>query len=313
MSGALSLVGWLLCAVMGGTVLARVSNVDVRSTYMIGASTALPLVLLGALPVLGLALVRGQRWLAVVAAVLSLVQLLVTAPLAFGSRHAPPRDRTGTPLRVFALNVEYDKDTGAAVSRLVGRESPDVVVLSELSPLTLRELDLAQYPYSVINARTDAFGEGVWSRYPLALTHAPVNGVTMLAGTVDVDGRRIALSQVHTMAPRDATGRALWRAELHALAQRSDGSPGPAILAGDFNASRTDAPFRRLGRQRGLIDAGSGRGYAATWPADRWFLPPLLPLDHVLCTPDIRVAGFRVLPAVGSDHRPVLADLVIPA
>ena len=36
-----------------------------------------------------------------------------------------------------------------------------------------------------------------------------------------------------------------------------------------------------------------------------------IPIDHVLATGQIDIVSFRVLPAGGSDHNPVIAEIVI--
>jgi endonuclease/exonuclease/phosphatase (EEP) superfamily protein YafD len=68
----------------------------------------------------------------------------------------------------------------------------------------------------------------------------------------------------------------------------------------------------RLQRHR-LADAHErrGRGWATTWPRDRWPLPPLMRLDHVLVSPDIGVRSVTEGHGQGSDHRPIIAELVL--
>jgi endonuclease/exonuclease/phosphatase (EEP) superfamily protein YafD len=80
-------------------------------------------------------------------------------------------------------------------------------------------------------------------------------------------------------------------------------------MAGDFNASRTDAGFARLLRGSGFADAADGRGLLPTWPSSKAWIWPVLRLDHVLVSRGIGVAGVRVLGPTGSDHRAVVADL----
>lgn len=86
------------------------------------------------------------------------------------------------------------------------------------------------------------------------------------------------------------------------------------VVAGDLNADRDHAAFRRL-LDAGLRDAHDerGQGLARTWPAGL----PVLHLDHVL----VRDAGevhlvpleVREVDVPGSDHRAVVADLAVLA
>ena len=101
-----------------------------------------------------------------------------------------------------------------------------------------------------------------------------------------------------------------WVKDLAAL-------PAPApdvlrVLAGDFNATFDHAALRAV-LGRGYDDAARavGRGRAWTWRPLR--LPfPRLGLDHVLVDPRIRVASVNLVRVAGSDHRSVVADLVLP-
>lgn len=83
--------------------------------------------------------------------------------------------------------------------------------------------------------------------------------------------------------------RRLWRP------LRSD--PVPTMITGDLNMPGLVA--RRFG---GLTDLIRG----PTFPAHQ----PVLQLDHVLVSSGIRAGSGTVLPAAGSDHRPVRAQLL---
>jgi endonuclease/exonuclease/phosphatase family metal-dependent hydrolase len=86
------------------------------------------------------------------------------------------------------------------------------------------------------------------------------------------------------------------------------------VVAGDLNADRDHAVFRRL-LDAGLRDAHDevGRGLARTWPARL----PLLHLDHVLVrdSDDVRLVPLEVreVAVPGSDHRGVVADVAVLA
>ena len=82
----------------------------------------------------------------------------------------------------------------------------------------------------------------------------------------------------------------------------------PLIVAGDLNETTGGAAVGLLCAE--LTDAfavareGSGSTYPADVPAER--------LDYVLCSPDVRVVRTFVDDRVASDHRAVVADLVLP-
>jgi vancomycin resistance protein VanJ len=89
-------------------------------------------------------------------------------------------------------------------------------------------------------------------------------------------------------------------------------SVAPAVLMGDFNATRRSATYARLAAA-GLVDAfgTSGRRRGATLPA-RWArlpLPPVARVDYIWHTPDLTSLGAWIGKDSGSDHLPVLARL----
>ena len=57
--------------------------------------------------------------------------------------------------------------------------------------------------------------------------------------------------------------------------------------------------------------AEAGAGLTPTWPSGRLFPPPVT-IDHVLADARCRVARVTVHDLPGSDHRAVLAELVLP-
>jgi endonuclease/exonuclease/phosphatase (EEP) superfamily protein YafD len=101
-----------------------------------------------------------------------------------------------------------------------------------------------------------------------------------------------------------------WRRRqvLALLTEAVAGSEDPTLVAGDFNASFDSPmfdPIRPLFRE-GFNSAGLG--YAYTRPA-AW---PWIGIDYVLATPEWTFTGCDVGPDIGSDHRPVIAELEVP-
>jgi endonuclease/exonuclease/phosphatase (EEP) superfamily protein YafD len=121
----------------------------------------------------------------------------------------------------------------------------------------------------------------------------------------------VEVLSVHPMVPRSEANMDQWRADLRAL---PPATPRGAvrILAGDFNATLDHAEFRRV-VDRGYEDVADevGHGLRATWPANgRRTLP--VTIDHVLADERCGVRDVRVIELPGSDHRAVVAELVLP-
>ena len=84
------------------------------------------------------------------------------------------------------------------------------------------------------------------------------------------------------------------------------------IVTADLNASPTMYRTGRVRRALGLLRCKPLLGVVGTWPADnpRW---KRFAIDDVFVTPGIKVASWQVVEAdTGSDHAPVVVDLVMP-
>jgi endonuclease/exonuclease/phosphatase (EEP) superfamily protein YafD len=85
----------------------------------------------------------------------------------------------------------------------------------------------------------------------------------------------------------------------------------PILVVGDFNATRWNSAFREL-LDADLSDAADdvGHGLRTTWKGTGR-VPIEMVLDHILVSDDFGVLDTRVGPGVGSDHRPVIADVAL--
>jgi endonuclease/exonuclease/phosphatase family metal-dependent hydrolase len=110
---------------------------------------------------------------------------------------------------------------------------------------------------------------------------------------LDVDGRPVDLIGVH-LSSRLPHGPPI---QLTRLRKQLPVEGTPAVIAGDCNFWGPGVQAFLPGWRRAV----RGR----TWPARR----PHSQIDHILVRPDVEVVSAEVLPAVGSDHRPVRATL----
>ena len=284
-----------------------------RGTVLALLVGALPVTLLPAYALLlGSALAR-RRALTAVSTGLVLAHLLVVAP-ALGATDLPSGPVTR--LRVVTANVYILNPTPEAAFRALRALQPDVLVVPELGPAGLAGLRasglMADLPHSLVQLGGRGETVGLFSRLPLRDSSTREVGSRALPrATVDVGGVPVRLLAVHPLPPLSVF-EPLWRAALVDLLRESRAVRLPVVLAGDFNADRDHAPFRRL-LGSGLRDAHDerGRGLARTFPAGF----PVLQLDHVLVRDGVggrlAVQQVREVDVPGSDHLGVLVDLSV--
>lgn len=133
--------------------------------------------------------------------------------------------------------------------------------------------------------------------------------VFLQEATVDTEGGPLRLYAVHVVAPFGG-GREQWADEMGHITGAVRAERLPVLVAGDFNATWGNRSFRRL-LDAGLTDAAAARGrpFQMTW-RQGGLLPPLTRIDHVLTTRELAVIAIRTGEGRGSDHRPVVADVV---
>ena len=310
------MIGWLLVAPLSVCAAARAARLEESSSLLLLGAGLTPFLGPPALLAFGIGLWQHRRALTVVSAATAGILLFTALPgLGVPAGARPPAGGVAT-LRVFSANVyDANPDVGR-IAEEIEAAAPDLLALQEVNPggaAALRRSGvLARFRYRRAETRGGASGIGLWSRFPLAEIQVHhVGGMPLIRATVILGGRRLRFYTVHTVAPL-GVDRPRWRAQLRWIDEALRREDGPLVVAGDFNATRYHRSFRRLLSDR-LVDAHErrGRGWATTWPWGYW-LPPLMRLDHVLVSPDIGVRSVREGLGHGSDHRPIIAELVPP-
>ncbi|GAA3137626.1 endonuclease/exonuclease/phosphatase family protein [Streptomyces rameus] len=158
------------------------------------------------------------------------------------------------------------------------------------------------------------YGVAVLSRFPVrdAQNHeitrlstqtpdpvpAPAPGFAEV--TIRVRGTRVHVYSTHLDYRRDPSVR---RAQVDDMLAVLAEDPGPKVLLGDFNAEPNAPELAKLWGP--LRDAAPGGG--KTYPA----VDPVRRIDLVTVSPDVIVTGTHESGTTASDHRPVVADLLV--
>ncbi|HEV2060087.1 MAG TPA: endonuclease/exonuclease/phosphatase family protein, partial [Solirubrobacteraceae bacterium] len=155
-------------------------------------------------------------------------------------------------------------------------------------------------------------GLGLMARAPLrGVPPRPDSPRTSLEALLSPDdGAALRLVAVHPLPPVSRVNTRRWRSALRHLPDPRAGGL-PRVLLGDFNATLDHHEMRRL-LDRGYLDAAdaTGDGLKPTWPTTGG-RPPIT-IDHVLFPRPIKVARVTLHSVPGSDHRAVIAALVLP-
>lgn len=240
----------------------------------------------------------------------------------------PPR---GEIITVVTFNVQgHNQELEAATDWLLAAEA-DVIVLQE----TAEGYDHRLARLYDVYAHEDHV-EGsvrIFSRYAILereiLTIEDEPGRLALRLLLDQNGRELAVYAVHFVLPQSNAGinpaapdigidfvfrydERRRNAQIRRMLEILKAETRPFLLVGDFNMSDASLIYEELAAQ--LLDAWreAGSGAGRTWPVAEvigWprVIQPLLRIDYIWHSADLRAAEAAVGEAIGSDHLPVKA------
>ena len=234
------------------------------------------------------------------------------------------------------LNRVDDPTVVQAVGREVARHDPDVLVMQDSDGLLVARgapplvggppMFGLPYVYAV-------------SQYVVA-SRLPLRGCSpstveyggeshrFVRCTIDAHGIELTLVTMHFKSPRmgllatrreGAEGADEWQgnfaerlAQSRQLARQLAPLPRPLVVAGDLNAPESSPVIQQL-LAAGLRSSFSvsGRGYGFSYGQSMRAGLSFLRIDHILASPDLGFAASFVGEGRTSEHRPVIADLVL--
>lgn len=213
-------------------------------------------------------------------------------------------------LRILSLNTWHAHGDGADLARRLEASGADVLVLTEFGPskrdVIARLAD--RFPHRASCAEQWECSVAILSRLPIRRGHAgrrSVDEPPVAGAEIDVAGEPVTVLATHLFRPT----RNPWRhqRQLAALEARIADARGHVVVAGDFNTSPWSGGLRGFKRATGLADSGM---LMPTWPAWPLVLPQVA-IDHVLISRGLAFAGAALAAAVGSDHLPLVVDVII--
>lgn len=329
-------IGWFAAGLYGLiTTLMLLLKVVVNNTWLPveAFSNFLPLWLLPALILLPLGLLRRHWRLSV---------SFVTAVLAFviwygGSflPHSVPTATAASSLHLMTYNLHGEAVNIEPMLTVIRDSGSDLIALQELSPEMANAIDaeLNQlYPYRALHPNFDnpIWGQGVLSRYPISADeywHISLGHQRVVIGVGQVPITLYNTHPIHPFRVRDGQwfDMQMHQKEVDVILERVKRDHGAVIVAGDFNMSDQSSDYQRL---RGYFkdayrESGWGLGftfpdlaYSNALPVDVPLLSavvrPVARLDFIFYNESLESMSARVgATSGGSDHRPVLAELVL--
>lgn len=245
------------------------------------------------------------------AAIAALGHLLCLAPDLCMAAQPIPAD--GVALRVLVLNVHTESSSFAEVRRLIDELRPDIVGLVEVDRRWIEGVaaSVATYRGRLEQPRDDNFGVALYTRMPVTGAIEQLGGsLPSAVGSVTAGDTSLEVILVHPLPPVSAVALDDQRRQLDAVAARVRSIQRPVAVIGDFNAAPWSAPFLRFVGRSGLCDSRAGLGIQASFPAASAVLR--IPIDHLVTSCSIGIVDRRIERDVGSDHLPVVIDIVVP-
>lgn len=226
-------------------------------------------------------------------------------------------ERPANSVRILAANVLSTNRNADGLIALIRQHAPDIFVTLESNAWWQKRLDALEdeYRYAIKCPLENLYGMHVYSRLPLedgATQFLVEDDIPSMHANVVLPGeRRIQMHFLHPAppSPTENDESSERDAELLVVARRVAGLKVPVIVTGDLNDVGWSATTRLFRKISGLLDPRIGRGMFNTFHAGHWYMR--WPLDHLFHSRHFTLSFIQRLPAFGSDHFPVLVELVL--
>ena len=264
------------------------------------------------------------------------LRILAVAALTAACAHFQARE-PAVPLRVVTYNIRAGNGNLQRIAETIRRFAPDIAGLQEVDVnwgersafedqaralgkslgMQVRFAPIYILPGADSSKPARRYGVALLSRHPImawrnhtmirlstiARDPVPAPAPGLLEATIDVNGMAVRVFNTHLDYRADPRVREQQVKEM--LTYMGDPA-GPTLVLGDLNAA-PDAPELQplLQRLRDSWESKAEPGF--TYPADK----PVKRIDYVLTSRHFRVRSASVPATEASDHRPVLAELLL--
>ncbi len=237
----------------------------------------------------------------------------------------------GTRYRVLTCNLHDEEFDSEALRTLIVRENPDFVALQECQFDTVqsslkgyqilhsdRLLLASRFPLREITELTGPEPPHVFPRAHAAFFAADAPAGKLIIGCVHLSSPRYGLSNVldrHTgiqLSKKELLQENIRfrREESAAVKEFLRKYSAPIIIAGDFNTPVESAIYRDDWASFHNAFSRTGFGFGRTFECQVRNIPFGVRIDHILSGPKVTPVRCWIGPDIGSEHFPVLADMI---
>lgn len=210
---------------------------------------------------------------------------------------------------VYVGNSDFSK-----LKSLIVEHDPDLVALLEPTVEWGQMLNLKEkYPFFKEIFNGTPFGMALYSKLPFkgemleSLGH-PLPPV-IVTGLELPGGEEISVALLHTRPPVSSLNVKHNRLIIRRLAAKLRAVDQNLVVLADLNATPFSIYYQNLVEWTRVVNVMHGRRIVPTWRARSSWL--FFPIDHVFVRGALRVRDARRLTDIGSDHFPLLVDLIL--
>ncbi len=284
------------------------------------------------LPILAFFIIK-KRWFAIVSSVACL-WLLGWLHLTYFSPQPSPM--SGEPsIKVLSLNCGWYKTSSENLAELIQQEQPDIILLQEIVLKHTQRAFVwlkASYPYQ--------FGQppsAILSKYPIQsseIIHLAGHREVQHRSVIQINRQDVVVYNISITSPWIRPHKVLpfltvpayeyaeRSAEIKDLVGRLQQETLPVIAAGDFNMTDQSQDYHNLSAVMRDAFRTAGVGFGFNWPngfnltllRDNFkgeFKFTLVRIDYIWYSRHWGSRSAKVLPATGSEHLPMGAELIL--
>ncbi len=227
--------------------------------------------------------------------------------------------------RIMSINVLRTNEKHQNIINEIATQNPNIFILIEYtqalhSVLQKSDFVINQYPnnhhtFTTHNNAED--GVAIYSKEPIKIEEEFFNG-KLIVITTEVKYKKLYIITGHLENPVSSKqNHSIRDQQIRKITEQTIKyntiQEMPVIVIGDFNTTQYSFAFSDMLKKGGLKNAQIGFGYKPTWSP---FLTKHtrhlgIQIDHALHTQEVQINNFKVGNFIGSDHYPIIIDLII--